>query len=233
MVPTLFQNWNVTDTKVSRINLSSAYGDFGGRYCAVIDGLLTEAECCKLIEHCEERGWDTALLNEIKKEDIRKSKRLLIDDSPLADILYTRIMLALAQVEEDVKIYEKRATRMNNRFRFLMYTEGEYFKTHMDGSYTTPDGKEQSMMTCQFYLNTGGGVDFRGGETNIFGPNSPSCDGQATSFDLKLLYSTVPKRGRCLLFDHKTYHEGAKVSSGIKYAVRNELMYDVSCQPER
>ena len=222
-----FREWNVTDTNVEHIDLSRSYSDGGGRYCAIIDGLLTEAECRLLIGLCEERNWDTALLNETKAEDIRKSKRLLIDDKALADIMYERIMLALAPDEEDVEIYEKRVSRMNNRFRFLKYTVGDYFRTHMDGSYTTPNGEERSMMTCQLYLNTGGGVDCLGGETNILGR-----DQQGTSDELKILYPVVPKTGRCLLFDHRTYHEGAEVTAGVKFAVRNELMYDLSSRVE-
>ena len=214
----LFRQWKVSDTQVKTIDLSNSYGGHGGRYCAIIDGFLTPEECSLLVDLVEQKEWEAALLNETKIEDIRKSKRVMIDDTALADLLYQRILLALGVPDGAPRVmYNKLATRMNNRFRFLKYTEGDYFKTHMDGSYQTPDGKERSMLTVQLYLNDGDGVDCTGGETNMYEPDSQT-----------LLYPVVPKTGRCLLFDHRTLHEGALVSSGVKYAVRNDLMYDLS-----
>lgn len=229
----LFREWKVKDTEIEIINLSSFYDGYGGRYCAIIDGLLTVEECRALIEMCEVKEWEAALLVDTKVEDIRKSKRIMIDDNALADLMYQRIMLALGSPQEQAPavMYKKRMTRMNNRFRFLKYTEGDYFKMHMDGSYQTPNDKECSMVTVQVYLNNGGGVDCTGGETNIYGPDARFYEEQKDEKN-EIIYSVVPKTGRCLLFDHRTSHEGAFVSDGVKYAVRNDLMYDLTSHVE-
>lgn len=35
----------------------------------------------------------------------------------------------------------------------------------------------------------------------------------------------TPKTGSVLIFDHDLLHEGSKVTSGIKYSVRSDIMY--------
>ena len=54
---------------------------------------------------------------------------------------------------------------LNERFRFLRYDKGMYFKPHYDGTYTREvDGNwEESKITFQLYLNEG----MKGGATTF------------------------------------------------------------------
>ena len=36
----------------------------------------------------------------------------------------------------------------------------------------------------------------------------------------------VPRRGLCLVFDHRLLHEGALLLKGVKYAVRTDVMFE-------
>lgn len=106
------------------------------------------------------------------------------------------------------------AQRLNNRFRFLRYDPGTYFKPHEDGRYHhVPDGT-RSMVTVQIYLNEG----FKGGETNILEP----C---ANEDGTTIIKSVIPRTGSALLFDQSTMHEGAELIEGRKYTARTEIMY--------
>lgn len=62
------------------------------------------------------------------------------------------------------------------------------------------------MVTIQLYLNQGA----EGGETTFL-----EGDG------LKV----IPKTGGVLLFEHRIEHEGSEVLSGVKYAIRSDIMY--------
>ena len=253
----LDERFNASAAIVTEVDLSKAYGEVpnSGECCLLLDGLLSEHECQEWIHLCEERGFETALINDVEITEIRNSGRCMIDDEAASRIIYDRIFsvlrlrsghrraalsemalskddddnndeqdedgggdpLTTALKEDDVPPFlmhgEFPATGLNERFRFLRYTEGQYFKPHYDGSYTTPDGSRRSMVTCQIYLNEG----FVGGNTNILDPFNSDV----------IVESVVPKTGRVLLFDHRTNHEGAMLGSGVKYAVRTEIMYDL------
>jgi prolyl 4-hydroxylase len=94
--------------------------------------------------------------------------------------------------------------------RILRYKPGHVFAAHSDGAYERPDGSERSRCTVMIYLNGG----FRGGSTLFL------------SEDLKESTSVVPEAGRVLVFDHRLLHEGEKVTEGVKYAIRTDLMFE-------
>ena len=60
------------------------------------------------------------------------------------------------------------------------------------------------MLTLIVYLND----DFEGGETD---------------FDLGVCVD--PRPGTALLFQHFLLHEGCKVTAGMKYVLRSDVMY--------
>lgn len=66
-----------------------------------------------------------------------------------------------------------------------------------------------------FYLN--GTDEFEGGLTNFIDYKTH-----------KLNYSVKPEPGLCLVFrqvDLRTYHEGTEVTKGLKYILRNDIMF--------
>ncbi|KAG8831115.1 hypothetical protein FRC17_003643 [Serendipita sp. 399] len=134
-----------------------------------------------------------------------------------------------------------RMSRLNERMRFLRYGEGQYFHEHCDGNYTTPDGRERSFVTLHLYLNDSVQALTPRTEpstTSVSFPppipepdaEKPELEGGATPFfsrDMKRRLDVDPKAGRVLLFQHKDlYHSGDYVTSGVKYTMRTDLMYE-------
>ena len=96
---------------------------------------------------------------------------------------------------------------VNERFRFYRYQPGQRFALHQDGTFArSPD--ERSLLTFLIYLNQ----DFTGGETAF--PEQGQC--------------IRPQTGMALLFQHLLLHEGCPVRSGVKYALRSDIMYRVA-----
>ena len=77
-----------------------------------------------------------------------------------------------------------------------------------------PDGSAQSYLTLMLYLNSGGGVDFTGGETSFVSESGGQRD-----------VALVPRAGDVLIFTHPVLHQGNEVTQGRKYAVRTDVMY--------
>jgi hypothetical protein len=87
-----------------------------------------------------------------------------------------------------------------------------YFKEHCDGMYIDHTSKAISLVTLHLYLNDG----MEGGSTSFFLPN----------FGDKFL-DIEPKMGRVLLFQQRNLiHSGEEVTSGIKFSMRTEIMFE-------
>ena len=198
-----------------------------GAFAFVLHNVFTPDECRAMIDASEARGYEPALVNigvgQRLDTDTRKSSRNIWDDEPTAGVIYDRIRAHLPEkgtfgyhgAPESWKCHG-----LNERLRILRYDPGEYFKPHMDGNYMREDGSnERSLCTVMLYLNTGGGVDYEGGETN-FVPNYRSL--MAEGRDAVGLTPTV---GDVLVFSHPVLHEGAAVTKGRKYAMRTDVMY--------
>jgi hypothetical protein len=130
--------------------------------------------------------------------------------------------------------------------RYLRYDPGTYFAPHYDGSYVRSNEAgpervgEQSFVTFQVYLNEG----FRGGSTRFLSRHDHSNhddDGADTAPAPSIWpafltppkrpnsnnphYNVIPRTGSVLLFQHDCCHEGAKLLTGRKYAIRSDVMY--------
>eukprot|EP01032_Pedospumella_encystans_P011645 gene11645-13531_t len=143
------------------------------------------------------------------------------------------------------------AVGLNERMRYLRYDPGTFFAPHYDGSYVRAKeagverSGEQSFVTFQLYLNE----DFKGGSTRFMsqdaiyhGDDTQDSD-EETADDTKSAswfsfrtpprrkkargdsIKVVPRTGSVLLFQHDCLHEGARVRTGRKYAVRTDVMY--------
>jgi prolyl 4-hydroxylase len=93
----------------------------------------------------------------------------------------------------------------NERLRCYEYLPGHRFAPHSDGAFFRNED-ERSWYTYIIYLNE----EFEGGET---------------VFLVEPEVVIKPRTGAGLFFQHPIIHEGALVTSGIKYAVRTDLMY--------
>lgn len=182
------------------------------RFLKVVPEVLSAEDCAQLLKLSEERGYVPAVINGANGVAVfdpshRDSDRVIIDDPGLAATLFSRLEPHLPSS------YHGRALKgINERFRYLKYSRLQKFALHSDGSYTTADGSQTSLMTLMVYLSS---VD-RGGETRLF---------QDEDLDSPHL-SVACKPGQVLIFDHDWYHEGAPVLAGLKYCMRTDVMFE-------
>lgn len=122
--------------------------------------------------------WEKAMVNagggkQVMSIDTRKSGRVIFDSPKLADRILERMMPFMRECEID-RLEAKpvvtglgppkrgevlHLSRLNERLRFLRYEGGDYFRSHWDGCYVTPDGLEKSLYTIHLYLNGEGEQD--------------------------------------------------------------------------
>jgi 2-oxoglutarate-Fe(II)-dependent oxygenase superfamily protein len=190
-----------------------------GKFAIVVDGLFSPEECAGYIRLAEnENAFSPAGLNtgtsQVLYKEIRDCGRWINDDPDLAGIFFERLRPYLPETAPDNPKYH--LVGLNERLRFLKYEEGQFFKGHYDGSYTRPDGSEQSFVTVQIYLND---VP-EGGHTRFLNR-------------VRALDSVAPKAGRVLIFEHEILHEGSKVMEGLKYVIRTDVMFSKAAPGEK
>ena len=182
------------------------------KFAIVLKDVFSKDECAAMIADTESKGYGVALLNvgggrEVLDTDYRKSSRCIVDSVEQAAEIWKR-------VKEHVPAFwtcfdeQWNAVGLNERLRFLRYNPGDFFSPHCDGCYQRSNG-ERSFITLQLYLNEG----FEGGATTFLDRHSSA------------VFEVQPKTGQVLIFQHDIYHSGAKVSEGVKYAVRTDIMY--------
>lgn len=199
-------------------------------FAIVIHNLLSPDECSSLIRRAEHEGFDHALIHgpdgkEVLNQSVRNCGRCIIDDDELSNAIYQRIRDALRGTvwEKKLLTFTSRkqhvndsrtatAVGLNERMRFLKYEPGQFFAPHHDIRYVRgPEfgsrAGETSYVTVHIYLNE----KVKGGSTRFL------C---GTRY-----YEVDPKVGSVLIFDHDLLHEGSKVTSGVKYSVRTDIMY--------
>ena len=126
------------------------------RTCFTADSVMSEEECCKLIEISEASGYDKALVNvgggrQVLMTDVRSSSRCIIDSVGAATILWERLRHLIPPEVVPGVATRWRAVGLNERLRFLRYSPGDYFAPHCDGCYVReeagPRHGQRSYMT--------------------------------------------------------------------------------------
>jgi len=89
----------------------------------------------QMIEDTERRGYQVATVNigngkEVIDTEYRNSSRCIVDDFDLAAEVWDVIRSAIPETFEFMV-----ASRVNERFRFLKYDPGEFFKPHFESVY--------------------------------------------------------------------------------------------------
>ena len=110
---------------------------------------------------------------------------------------------------------------INPRLRVLRYDskDGDDFLPHFDAT-TRIDNSGMSLLTVLLYLNTGGGVDFDGGETIFWNAADLSNPHSAVQ--------VIPEAGKVVVFEHDLYHSGQSLQWGTKYVLRTDLLFLIS-----
>jgi prolyl 4-hydroxylase len=173
----------------------------------VVEGFMEPAECGALIRASEERGYEAATLpmgaTEVLLKAFRDNDRLIVDDPTLAGRLFQRLKGTLPRLAGG-----RRATGLNERFRYYRYGPGQTFAPHHDFPFER-SAAAASALTLMVYLND----DFAGGSTDFYHE------------DQTLRLSVRPARGMALIFRHEILHAGTRVESGRKYVLRTDVMY--------
>ncbi len=165
-----------------------------------------------MVQETEGKGYDKALVNvgggrQILDTDYRRSSRCIVDSPEQAAGIWERVKDYVPAVwNHRGTLWE--VVGLNERLRFLRYSPGDFFAPHFDGCYERENG-ERSFITLQLYLNEG----FDGGDTTFI------------DIDTDATVGVTPKAGNVLIFQHDIYHSGAKVTTGLKYALRTDVMF--------
>lgn len=164
-------------------------------------GLLTADECAALIALAEARGFEpagvrTAEGGQKAMAHVRNNERVVFESPHWVELIWQRLSATgLPALDGET------AAGLPRALRFYKYGPGQRFRMHKDGPWSE-DGR-LSKLTVLVYLNDG----FAGGDTAFRG------------------FRIEPRVGDALLFVHDTWHEGAAVERGVKYALRSDVMY--------
>jgi hypothetical protein len=177
--------------------------DLSAALVFTVDNVLAREECADVIARIDALGPTAAPITTARgfemRPEIRNNTRVMFDDVDFARHLYERIRPALPAL-----LCGMRPCGVNERFRCYRYEPGQRFAPHYDGAFIRDD-HERSHLTFMVYLNEGFG-------------------GGATAF-LDTGVAVVPRTGMALLFQHFQVHEGCAVTSGVKYALRTDVMF--------
>lgn len=175
----------------------------------VIHDFLTAAECGHHLQESERIGFSEAAIStgdgEQMAKDFRNNDRIIYDNTALADALFQRAQPLLPPT-----IGGWRLCGFNERFRFYRYQGEQFFKLHKDGSFRR-NAAEESFLTFLIYLND----NFTGGSTDF------------------IWERVTPKAGAALVFPHRLAHQGSKVTSGVKYVLRTDVLYRVDANGQQ
>jgi hypothetical protein len=178
----------------------------------VIHDFLSPEECTHYIALSESVGYGDAPITTasgpVMRKDIRNNDRVILDDVPLANLMWDRLKPFL---EERMQFWVP--VGLNERWRFYRYDPGQQFDWHFDGAYERSP-IERSAFTFMIYLN--GGVAGGATEFNLRSRGSIQNDDP--------VIRVQPETGKALVFVHRILHRGAPVADGRKYVLRTDVM---------
>lgn len=167
----------------------------------IIPKLINEKDSQRFIDIGEVMGFEASKIRtkegEELRTDIRNNSRVILDDENIANVFFELIKDKLPQEIDEYKL-----KGLNEQLKIYKYEPGEEFKMHRDAPYVRNEN-ERSFLTMLVYLNEG----YEGGGTFFL-------DGTFNG-----------TTGDCVIFRQKMLHAGLKVISGVKYAIRTDVMY--------
>jgi prolyl 4-hydroxylase len=164
----------------------------------LLDGVLSVEEC-----NTEMARMDAEDAHPIRSGAAlgteRKNARVILFNAPLADRLYARIHAAVPQL-----LVGMSPVGCNECIRYYRYRPGDFFKPHQDTHFQrSPD--ERSLLSVVVYLNGG----YTGGDLVFHHTRQ----------------TVTPRAGLAAVFGHRMVHESTPLVSGVKYALRSDVMY--------
>jgi hypothetical protein len=156
--------------------------------------IFSDEECEKLIKRANIHNW------ELVDSDLAKYHRVIIIDENLAKEVFDRIKHVLPD-----EINGQKIIGLNDHFRFSRYSEGGEFKKHTDGINQDKHGN-RSIMTLNIFLN------------------NPEEGGGTIFYFNEHIERVAPVKGTGVLFSANILHEGEKLTKGVKYLIRTDVM---------
>lgn len=180
-----------------------------------LKNVFSPHECQRLINRLESIGF----LEQLSGDQDRVIRaRCVFEDRVLVDALWPRIQSSVGELTTfygesfqpippaNFPLSAYRAVGLNELLRCYKYRPGEQFRRHEDFAHEWHDGK-RSFLTVLIYLNS----DFTGGET---------------WFEEEDL-TVMPELGAATIFPHELIHAGCPVRTGLKYALRSDVVFAV------
>ena len=106
-------------------------------------------------------------------------------------------------------------------FYLLRYGPGQKFEQHRDGHSTDSKGNK-SFLTCLVYLNS----DCEGGQTRFFAEPEHGIEFAPGVVHNDGHTDIHPTEGTMALMRHYILHQACPVTSGVKYAIRFNILYE-------
>ena len=169
-----------------------------------VPGLLTQVKCREYIAMAESRPWRGGAV--VKDGESTRSVTNLEIEIDVNDLLES----VRAHVPDKLCGLSLMSIPAE-RVLFVRYGPGEYFDLHTDAAYR-PSINRRSLFAMLVYLND----NFIGGETHF--PD--------------LGMTVRPETGTGLIIPHGIFHEGLKISNGVKYAFHSYILYAPSSEAQ-
>ena len=193
-------------------------------FCKVIPGFLSPQECSSLIAESEARGF--ACAENDYPPSYRNNDRQVLDSPELASRLLSRLQGLVPHAMKPAAVATSASPwaldSINERFRFCRYLPGQQFEIHQDGVHHK-SRLQQSCLTFLIYLSDA--AECEGGDT-LFYEAGPTSNAQPVA-------KVAPRAGSLIVFDHRLWHAGARVTSGVKYILRSDVLYRAPDEPSR
>lgn len=186
----------------------------------ILKNILSKKDIKNLINIYEKQnkipvGID-GIVSSFKEGDIICSYRATLFSKNLARQIFDKIKFFLPTIEG----YE--AIGVNESFRFIDYVKEGILVPHYDGGYTNEVG-DFSLLTIVIYLLQG-----EGGYTEFVKEYryNDYTDWNKMARKEEITEIAKTQEGDCLIFPHKTLHQGAKTKNR-KIIIRSDIMYRV------
>uniref|UniRef100_A0A6B2LFU2 Fe2OG dioxygenase domain-containing protein n=1 Tax=Arcella intermedia TaxID=1963864 RepID=A0A6B2LFU2_9EUKA len=168
------------------------------------------------------RSWDPDPEAAYKKLGVR----IFTKSQEVADALFER---ARPYLPPTYTTYTKEKAKqvwklsdLHPRIRFVCYEKGQNFPPHYDDPWIQ-SSKRRSHLTFVLYLSSSGkDCDFGGGEFAFLDEKKHLPDDSYAE-----LVVIPPKPGMVVVFPHRTLHESKVITSGYKFMIRSDVMYDL------
>mmetsp|Transcript_17813 Transcript_17813/g.47910 ORF Transcript_17813/g.47910 Transcript_17813/m.47910 type:complete len:326 (+) Transcript_17813:172-1149(+) len=201
------------------------------RTCTMTESLLSPAECARIVEACEARGWSS--LGPGRVPGYREYDRIMFKDLVAARLLYARLLKSIPDRYVDAAGQEWKPMGLNEVIRMSKYVPGGVFEPHRDTCLRREfaslggDEMDRSWLTVLIYLNTLT-LD-EGGETcfplGLASSAEPPTDAGDDLMPADKEIRVRPIAGHALVFDHSLMHRGDVVRNGFKYLLRTDVCF--------